>query len=121
MQTLTDEEVISVRNKIEAVLARNGIEQWGGEMYNPYLFEVKIPVSVGEKRAVKTFNDIFHTMGVLPNDEQLQIAEGRDYCASCMDEGGETYSAIFNHSKAMRFTEDDEEYQFTLSVAVKAA
>ena len=114
MQTLTDEEVISVRNKIEAVLARNGIEQWGGDMFNPYLFEIKIPVSVGEKRAVKTFNDIFHTMGVLPKDEQLQIAEGRDYCASCMDEDGETYSAIFNHSKAMKFTEDDEEYQFTL-------
>lgn len=114
MQTLTDEEVISVRNKIEAVLARNGIEQWGGDMFNPYLFEIKIPVSVGEKRAVKTFNDIFHTMGVLPDDEQLQIAEGRDYCASCVDEDGETYSAIFNHSKAMKFTEDDEEYQFTL-------
>ena len=111
MQTLTDEEVASVRNKIEAVLVRNGIEQWGGDMFNPYLFEVKIPVSVGEKRAAMAFNDIFHTMGVLPDGEQLQIAEGRDYCASFVDGDGETYSAVFNHSKAMKFTEDDEEYQ----------
>lgn len=114
MQTLTDGEVASVRNKIEAVLVRNGIEQWGGDMFNPYLFEVKIPVSVGEKRAAMAFNDIFHTMGVLPDGEQLQIAEGRDYCASFVDGDGETYSAVFNHSKAMKFTEDDEEYQFTL-------
>ena len=114
MRTLTDEEVISTRNKVETVLAQNGIEQWGGEMFNPYLFEIKIPVSVGDKKAVKTFNDIFHTMGVLPCGEQLHMGEGRDYCACCMDEGGETYSAVFNHHKAMRFKAGDEEYQFTL-------
>lgn len=114
MRTLTDEEVISTRSKVESVLARNGIEQWGGDMFNPYLFEIKIPASAGEKKAVKTFNDLFHTMGVLPNDEQLQMAEGRDYCACCVDEDGETYSAVFNHPKAMGFKEGDEEYQFTL-------
>lgn len=114
MRYLADEEVIATRNKVETVLARNGIEEWGGDMLNPYLFELKIPVSAGEKKAVKTFNDLFHTMGALPCNEQLQMAEGRDYCACCMDESGETYSAIFNHSKAMSFKECDEEYQFTL-------
>lgn len=114
MKTLTDNEVVFARKTVEAVLARNGIEQWGGDMLNPYLFELKIPVSVGEKMAVKTFNDLFHTMGILPNGEQLQMSEGRDYCVCCADEDGETYSAIFNHPKAMKFTEEDEEYQFTL-------
>lgn len=42
------------------------------------------------------------------------MAEGRDYCACYMDESGETYNAIFNHPNAMKFTEGDEEYQFTL-------
>ena len=114
MRMLTDEEVVSTRNEVETVLARNGIEEWGGDMLNPYLFELKIPVSAGEKKAVKTFNDLFHTMGILPSGEQVQMGEGRDYCACCMDESGETYSAIFNHSQAMSFKEGDEEYQFTL-------
>ena len=114
MKILADEEVISVRDKMETVLARNGIEQWDGDMFNPYLFALKIPISVGEKKVVKTFNDLFHMMGVLPGDEQLQMGEGRDYCACCENEDGETYSAIFNHPKAMKFKEGDEEYQFTL-------
>lgn len=46
------------------------------------------PVSVGEKKAAKTFNDLFHSAGILPSGEQLQIGEGRDYCACCMDEDG---------------------------------
>lgn len=114
MRILTDEEVISVRDNMETVLARNGIGEWYADMFNPCLFELKIPVSVGEKKAVKTFNELFHEMGILPSGEQLQMGEGRDYCACCMDEDGETYSAIFNHHKAMRFKEGDEEYQFTL-------
>ena len=47
-------------------------------------------------------------MRTLTDEEVISV------CASCMDEDGETYSAIFNHPKAMKFTEDDEEYQFTL-------
>lgn len=114
MRTLTDEEVISTRSKVESVLAKNGIEQWGGDMFNPYLFEIKIPASEGERKAVRTFNDLFHSVDVLPSGEQLQMGEGRDYCACCMDEDGKTYSAVFNHPKAMGFKEGDEEYQFTL-------
>lgn len=114
MKVLTDEEVIFTRDTIEAVLAKNGIEEWEGDMFNPCLFELKIPVSVGEKKAVKTFNDLFHMMGVLTSGEQLQMGEGRDYCACCEDEDGETYSAIFNHPRAMKFKEGDEEYQFTI-------
>lgn len=114
MRYLADEEVIATRDKMETVLARNGIEEWEGDMLNPYLFELKISVSIGEKNAVRIFNDLFHTMGVLSSGEQLQMGEGRDYCACCVDEDGETYSAIFNHLKAMKFKEGDEEYQCTL-------
>lgn len=114
MKMLTDEEVVSTRNIVETVLARNGIEQWVGDMFNPYLFEVKIHVSVGMKKAVKTFNDLFHAMGILPSGDQVQMGEGRDYCACCVDEDGDTYSTIFNHPRAMEFKEGDEEYQFTL-------
>ena len=117
MRILADEEVISIRDKMETVLARNGIEQWRGDMLNPYLFELKIPTSLGEKKAIKTFNDLFHSMGVLSGAVQLQMSEGRDYCACYMDEDGETYIAMFNHPKAMKFNGGDEEYQFTLKAA----
>lgn len=114
MKILSDEEVISTQKAVEAALARNGIKQWCGDMLNPCLFEITIPVSTGEKKAVKTFNDIFHAIGVLPNDEQLEMSECKDYCASCVDEGGETYSATFNHPKAMKFKKGDNGYEFTL-------
>lgn len=114
MRTLTDEEVVSSRTKVESVLAQNEIEQWEGDMFNPYSFEIKVPVSIGEEKAVETFNDLFHTMGVLPINERLQMGEEGDYCACCIDENGESYSAMFNHQQAMRFKEGDEEYQFTL-------
>ena len=114
MKKLTNKEVVAISKKIETALARNGIEQWGGEIFNPYLFMIKIPVSVGEKKAVKTFNDLFHTMGVLPSNERLQMCSARDYCACCMDDDGETYNAIFNHPKAMRLKEGGAEYKFTI-------
>ena len=114
MREPTDQEVTFVRETINKVFARNNVAQWQGDMVNPYLLEIQFPVSVGEDRAKKTFNDLFHALGVLPEDENLGLAEGRDYCATCVNEGGETYSALFNVPFAKDFKEGDEEYQFTI-------
>jgi len=114
MRELTKEEAAFVRETMQGVLTRNGIERWNVDMLNPYLVDIMIPVSVGEAKAVKTLNELFHALGVLPEDENLGMAESRDYCASCMNEDGETYSMIFNIPFAKEFKEDDEEYQFTL-------
>ena len=114
MREPTDKEAAFVRETLKSVLARNGIEQWNGDMLNPYLLDVMVPVSVGAAKAAKAFNELFHELGVLPEETTLELAEGRDYCASCMNEDGKTYSAIFNVPFAKDFKEGDEEYQFTL-------
>ena len=114
MRALTKEEARFVRETMQGVLAQNGIGQWNVDMLNPYLVDLMIPVSVGETKAVKTLNELFHALGVLPPDEKLEMAESSDYCASCMNEDGETYSLIFNIPFAKDFKEGDEEYEYTL-------
>ena len=114
MREPTDKEAEFVRETINQVFARNGIGRWKGDMLNPYLLDIMIPASVGEAKAMKAFNELFHALGVLPENEQIEMAEGKDYCATCMNEDGETYSALFNVPFAKDFKEGDEEYQFTL-------
>ena len=114
MREPTDAEAAFVRETVEKVLARNGIEHWNGDMLNPYLIDIMIPASVGAAKAAKAFNELFHELGVLPKETTLALAEGRDYCVSCMNEDGKTYSAIFNVPFAKEFKEGNEEYQFTL-------
>ena len=114
MRELTKEEARFVREAIQGVFARNGIGQWNVDMLNPYLVDLMIPVSVGEAKAVKTLNELFHALGVLPSDEKLEMAESRDYCAFCMNEDCKTYSLIFNIPFAKEFKEGDEEYKYTL-------
>ena len=114
MREPTEKEAAFVRETVEKVLARNGIGQWQGDMLNPYLLDVMIPASVGEAKATEAFNDLFHSLGVLPKDDTLPMSNGRDYCSCCVNEDGETFSAIFNVPFAKEFKEGDEEYQFTL-------
>ena len=113
MREPTEREAEFVRRTINDVLARNGIGRWKGDMLNPYLLDVMIPVSVGTAKAVRAFNDLFHTLGVLSADEEIELAEEKDYCATCKNEDG-TYSAIFNAPMAKDFKEGEEEYQYTL-------
>ena len=95
MREPTDKEVMFVRETMNKVLTKNGI-RWKGDMINPYLLDIQVPISVSEAKAAKVFNELFHALGVLPDGETLEIGEGRDYCATCVNEGGEAYSAMFN-------------------------
>lgn len=113
MREPTDKEVMFVRETMNKVLTKNGI-RWKGDMINPYLLDIQVPISVSEAKAAKVFNELFHALGVLPDGETLEIGEGRDYCATCVNEGGEAYSAMFNVPFAKDFKESDEEYQFTI-------
>lgn len=113
MREPIEKEAAFVRETISSVLAKSGISQWRGDMLNPYLIDIQVPVAVGMKKAEKVFNALFHALDVLPADENIAIGEGRDYCASVENEDGETYSAMFNVPMAKKFKEGDEEYQFT--------
>ena len=114
MRMLTDIEMTSIQETLNAVFAKNGIDQWYGDMLNPYLLEVQVQTSVGKSNAIRAFNDFFHKIGVLHNNDVLCMGEGRDYCLTCVNEGGNTYSALFNVPFAMDLNEDDEGYEFTI-------
>ena len=119
MRELTKEEVIFVRGTLYRVMQRNKV-QYSEDLIANFLVEAKIPASVGVKKAEKVFNELFHELGVLPPDENIGIGFGRDYCATCVEDGGKSYSAMFNFPCLMECTEDDEDYQYTLK-AINAA
>jgi hypothetical protein len=114
MKYPTTEEASFVRETLDRVIAKNGIDRWHFDVLNPYLLEVQFLVSVGKAKAVKTFNEIFHSLGVLPDDRRLGIGDSGDYCTIWENEDGSTYGATFNAPPAKSFKEGDEEYQFTL-------
>ena len=120
MRELTDEDVDFVRGTTRDIMIQNGIERWDEDLANPYLVEVKVPVSVGKAKATKAFNELFHALGVLPESKNLPIGEGGDYCATCVNEGGETYGGLYNFPFAKDFKKGDEEYQFTLKAIFDA-
>ena len=112
MRELTEKEAKFVREALGGVLDDNGIGEWAADMPNPYLVELRIPVSVGESKAIKAFNELFHAIGVLPENDMLPMGESRDYCA--MFDDGTSFGAMFNFPMAKGFGESDEEYQFTI-------
>ena len=112
MRELEEKEAKFVREALGGVLDDNGIGEWAADMPNPYLVELRIPVSVGESKAIKAFNELFHAIGVLPKDDMLPMGESRDYCAIFDD--GTSFGAMFNFPMAKDFRETDEEYQFTM-------
>jgi len=114
MRELTDEDVVFARGTTRDIMRRNGIDVWDEDLANPYLVEVKVPASVGKVKAAKAFNELFYALGVLPEEKTLSLGEGLDYCATCVNEGGETYSGLYNFPFAKEFKKGDEEYQFTL-------
>lgn len=113
MREPTDKEATFVRETVNTVLTNNKIAKWHGDMLNPYLLEIKVPLSTGRAKAARVFNELFHSLGVLPEEKDLMLGEASDYCAMTV-ETDDTISATFNVPFAKDFKEDDEEYQFTL-------
>jgi len=114
MKYPTTEEASFVRETLDRVIAKNGIDRFHYDLLNPFMHEVQLLVSVGKTKAVKTFNELFHELGVLPEDKRLGIGDGWDYCAIWANDDGSTYGATFNAPSAKDFKEGDEEYKFTV-------
>ncbi len=113
MRELTKEDVYFVCGTVRDVMRRNGIA-YSDDLIANFTVEVKIDISVGMDRAAKAFNEMFHALGVLPKSEVIGIGDGRDYCATCVEEDGKSYCGLFNFPCIMGCKEDDEEYQYTL-------
>lgn len=114
MRELTDKDFALVNETVMPIVERYVLEDTEPGLYNPFLFALTVPVKNGEDKTIKCANEIFHTLGILPKDRTLAMAEAGDYCAIFTDEGGETYTLLFNHPVAMAFKSGDEEYEFTI-------
>lgn len=119
MREPTENEQAFVRETFNDVLARNGITRWRGDMVNPYMIDIQLPVSCGKAKAEETFNDLFHALGVLPAENTLRIGDAHDYCLICANADGETFSGTFNVPFSKDFREEDEEYQFTIKAILE--
>lgn len=120
MREFTDEDVVFARGTTREIMLRNGIDVWDEDLANPYLVEVKVPASVGEVKAARAFNELFHALGVLSEEKTLSLGEGLDYCATCVNEDGKSYSGLYNFPFAKEFKKGDEEYQYTLKAIFDA-
>lgn len=114
MRELTDKDFALVNETVMPIVEWYALKDTESGLYNPFLFALTVPVKNGEEKTIKCANEIFHALGVLPKDRTLAMAEAGDYCAIFMDEGGETYTLLFNHPAAMAFKSGDEEYEFTI-------
>lgn len=114
MRELTDKDFALVNETVMPIVERYVLEDTEPGLYNPFLFALTVPVKNGEDKTIKCANEIFHALGILPKDRTLAMAEAGDYCAIFTDEGGETYTLLFNHPVAMAFKSGDEEYDFTI-------
>ncbi len=95
-------------------LKRNDVVLKRATMQNPYLIMLFVARSVGEEKCGRAFNDIFHALGLLPEEISLTVGDWSDYCGFFLDKKNDTYTAMLNHPDAMQFKKGTEEYKMTL-------
>ena len=75
MRTLTDEEHKRIYRIVCEITGRNGVDgfELSGDADNPFSYFLEIPLAVDEQIAVKTCNELFHVLGLLPEGKNLAL------------------------------------------------
>ena len=116
MRALTDEDHERIFRIVCEVAGRNGVDgvELSGDAENPYSYFLEIPLAVDEQVAVKTCNELFHVLGLLPEGRNLALGELGDYCDIVSPEGNGCYLAVFNHPIMVGLDESDPKGEFIL-------
>ena len=116
MRTLTDEEHKRIYRIVCEITGRNGVDgfELSGDADNPFSYFLEIPLAVDEQIAVKTCNELFHVLGLLPEGKNLALGELGDYCNIVPPEGNWCYLAVFNHPIVLERKATDSESRFIL-------
>ena len=116
MRTLTDKDHKRIYKVVCEVAGRNGVEgvELSGDADNPFSYFLEIPLAVDEQIAVKTCNELFHALGLLPEGKNLALGELGDYCNIVPPEGNWCYLAVFNHPIVLELKATDSESRFIL-------
>ena len=118
MKRLTKRAYAYIDEVVGEVIGNSGIEgaQLCEDGENPFAFLIQMPMENDRRLVVKTCNELFHALGLLPEGKDIALGELGDYC----DVGrggtsdGECYFATFNHPAVFEFKESDPECRFVL-------
>ena len=89
-----------------------GVDRAALSAINPYCSKLAIPF-LNCRKTVRDFsNELFHALGVLDEDSNIDFGEMTDYCKLDKDYEVGCYCATFNHHRivGLRFGEDGYEY-----------
>ncbi len=116
MRTLAHEDHVQIYKVVCEITGRNGVDgfELSGDADNPFSYFLEIPLAVDEQIAVKTCNELFHALGLLPEGKNLALGELGDYCNIVPPEGNWCYLAVFNHPIVLELKATDSESRFIL-------
>ena len=103
----------SQENKVfSQMLARHGIKKFSVEMANPYCAEVSIPL-VSDREDVRDFaNDLFHELGLLAGDVDLEFGQQTDCCVLDINDAVRSYLVVLNHHDIKDCEHGDAMYKY---------
>ena len=116
MKKLTKKAYEYIDYVVGNVVGKSGIKgaSLSDDADNPFSFFLEIPLDNGEELAVRTCNELFHSLGLLPAGKDLAIDELGDYCNIVSPQSNGCYLAVFNHPAVFSLKESDSEYRFIL-------
>ena len=82
---------------------------------NPYCYNVRVDAGSADEAAIlDAFNNMFHALGVLPENETLDVGDESDYCEIYAT--SDAYFAPINDPLIIGVDENDENYKYVLKV-----
>ena len=114
VKKLTAKEITKFVEAVHGIVLEHGMEDADFEPVNPYAFAVTIPPHHGAAAVARVANDLFHGIGILPEDVRLEMGEETAYCQVYKDDDNGCYSLLFNHPAALDFTDSQQESMFIL-------
>ena len=118
MIRLTKKAYEFIENVVGEVIGESGIEgaSLSDDGDNPFLHLVIIPIEADKRLVVRTCNELFHALRLLPPSKNLALGEFGDYCqvVCCGSSSEECYVASFNHPAVFELKASDPECRFIL-------
>ena len=118
MKKLTRKAHAFIDNVVGEIVGNSGIEGAGlcEDGDNPFSYIIAIPIDTDERLVLRTGNELFHALGLLPQGKNLSLGEFGDYCRIVRggSSDGECYVLVFNHPAVLEFNDDDPECRFIL-------
>ena len=117
MKKLTPKAHAYVESVFRQVVGGSGIT--GVSLYdaadNPFSYIIEIPDKNSEGLVVRTCNELFHALELLPQSKDIAIGELGDYCNIIPPHGDGCYAAIFNHPAVFALKETDSESRLKMA------